>query len=614
MRQITLDFETYYDPKYSLKKMSTSLYVFDERFKIQGFSIREAGVSTYYSMRTPAQEKKARRAIADIDWSQVLLVGHHLQFDALILTRHFDVKTVGQYICTLSMARPTLTGVIKSHSLNSLADYLGVGHKLDGLEDTKGIVELTEAQDEQLGLYCNEDVRLCEEVFTILEPTISPFERQIIDWHIRAYAEAEFHVDKDRAQQEVDKIEQEKEDLFALVECYLPESLSSKTVAQVLRSSPMFAETLEHNHITVPKKTSPTTGKETYAFAKTDEGFKLLDKGNDVSQLLYESRLKAKSDTALNKAKLLLEFAKNEPMPIYMNYSRAITMRSSGGDKIQAQNFPRGGEARKCLIAPPGHKVISIDSSGIELRMALWFSQQDDKLEIVRNGGDLYVDMASEIYGIPPEQVDKHQRMVGKVLILAAQYGAGINTVHNIMSQGLMGPPIDITLQETAELVTTFRTTFDMVAEMWKVSENFLRVMCLDSRYKSVEYKGIRFEEERAYKQTGMYIHLPNLHVDDEGSFKYIGAQGVETYVYGSKFYNYMVQSQARDVVYHQINEVAKRYKPLMAVHDETTIIVPDSEVEEAEQFLLSTFKTPPSWCSDLPLNAETDIGQYYSK
>ena len=69
MQLVTLDFETYYDPKFSLTKMTTMEYVRDERFKVWGVGIKIDDEDTeWYG------EDEAENAIRDIDWEDTALL------------------------------------------------------------------------------------------------------------------------------------------------------------------------------------------------------------------------------------------------------------------------------------------------------------------------------------------------------------------------------------------------------------------------------------------------------------------------------------------------------------------------------------------------------------
>ena len=46
---ITLDFETYYDKEYGLKKFTTEEYIRDERFEVIGVAVKDRGVTKWFT-------------------------------------------------------------------------------------------------------------------------------------------------------------------------------------------------------------------------------------------------------------------------------------------------------------------------------------------------------------------------------------------------------------------------------------------------------------------------------------------------------------------------------------------------------------------------------------
>lgn len=73
---VTLDFETYYDQKLNLKRMTTMDYVRNDRFKVWGVGIKIENEPTEWF-----GEHEAERAIRDIDWDTVTLTCHNTHFD-----------------------------------------------------------------------------------------------------------------------------------------------------------------------------------------------------------------------------------------------------------------------------------------------------------------------------------------------------------------------------------------------------------------------------------------------------------------------------------------------------------------------------------------------------
>ena len=74
---------------------------------------------------------------------------------------------------------------------------------------------------------------------------------------------------------------------------------------------------------------------------------------------------------------------------MYLTYAAAKTLRFGGGDKTNWQNFRRGGEIRKSILAPEGHKLVIGDLSQIEYRLLCWVTGQTDKLNALVAGRGL---------------------------------------------------------------------------------------------------------------------------------------------------------------------------------------------------------------------------------
>ena len=159
-----------------------------------------------------------------------------------------------------------------------------------------------------------------------------------------------------------------------------------------LASNPQFAEVLRSFGVEPPMKTSLTTGKETYALAKNDEGFiELSEHGNPVVQQLCSVRLGTKSTIEESRVERFIGIgARNKGLlPIPLKYYGAHTGRWSGLDSVNLQTLPSRDKAKKALknsiMAPPGHYIINCDSSQIEARVLAWWAGQDDVVEQFRN-------------------------------------------------------------------------------------------------------------------------------------------------------------------------------------------------------------------------------------
>lgn len=607
---VTIDFETYYDKDYTLRKMSTTLYICDPRFKIHGASIIQNGQNTYfYTLDT------LKLHLETIDWSKTALLAHNTAFDGLILFRYFNIVPAF-YLDTLSMTRPLLQNRLKSLGLDSIAKYYKIGGKLPGLEDTKGKVKLTTKEAVRLGLYCKNDTDMTIKIFDQMLPYFTEQELQVIHLTIKMYAHPRLEIDRKIIDEEIKRILKEKSEMFEKAKKVFPPEYAKLDVKKVLRSSEMLATTLRHNGIEPPKKISPTTNKETYAFARSDLNFQALqDNPNPAGNLLYNSRIVAKSDTALNKALLLKQFDEYKCCPALLNYSKTQTGRWSGGDKIQLQNLPRNGNARLSILAPKGHYLLVSDLSQIELRMAAWFSGQEDVIKVFESGRDVYKDMATKIYNIPYEDVTKDQRMVAKVTVLGLGYGCGLNKFSDMLSAGLMGPKLDLHINEVARIHSVYRESNTMIVQAWRNAGEWLYSLVKGLGAGDQHYKGLTFTEEKVIMPgNNLPLSYANMSVDEDSNFKFQGTNEVPRRIYSSLFFENIIQALSRNVIAEQMVEAAKHYDVMFCVHDELILAVPEDEIEEAEQKILQIMRTSPAWCSDLKLDAEAGYAREYSK
>ncbi len=601
---VGLDFETFYSTHFTLNKIDTPLYVADPQFKIHG-----VGIENDYHITLGV-----RQALMNIDWDNTALLCYNTAFDAYILKYHFGIVPA-YYLDALSMVRPIFQNVLKNIGLDSVSKHLGfAGKTSDILKRTKGKRTLSADEDIEMGDYCKQDVSETYKVFNYLLPFFPDDEMDLIDMTIRMFADPKFEADAPRISQEITRIEREREELFAQAKMVLPPT--DEDVIKVLRSPDKFAQALTYNGIKSPTKVSPTTGKETHAFAKTDLEFKALGESDDpITRLLYKARLKSKSDNALNKAQKLLQYSElHTGIPAYLNYAKGVTLRWSGKE-LQMQNMTRGGEMRKSLIAPDGHMIAVCDSSQVEARTLAWFADQEDVLEVFASGKDIYKVMASDIYSKPIEKVTKGERFLGKCAILGLGYGMSAPTFQRTLKQGALGPPIDIELEECERIVNVYRSKNYRIRASWYVANNWLEIIAGKSGMSCPDYKGLHFEKGKVWLPNGMYLNYHDLEYNiEERSYTYQSTNGKRKYIYAQLFVENITQALARIIVAQQALEIQKTMPVVLLVHDEVITVVPEGFAEYATNWMEQTMKISPKWCKDLPLGAEAGYSLEYSK
>ena len=76
---------------------------------------------------------------------------------------------------------------------------------------------------------------------------------------------------------------------------------------------------------------------------------------------------------------------------------------------------------RTAFIPKKGYRFIVSDFSAIEARVLAWLAKEEWRLELFRNGGDIYCMSASKMFGVPVEKngINKELRQKGKIAELA---------------------------------------------------------------------------------------------------------------------------------------------------------------------------------------------------
>jgi DNA polymerase III epsilon subunit-like protein len=272
MDLITADFETYYSKDYSLSKMTTEEYIRDPQFEVVGVSVKVNNGAPEWASGTMGQIKKY---LQGFNWSGSMMLAHNTRFDGAIMSWHFGIQPKA-LADTMHMAR-ALHGVEASASLKAVAERYGVGVK--GTEVVRAMgkrrLDFTDEELSTYGDYCINDVNLTFKLFTKMVKKFPKKELKLIDATLRMFTDPILVLDAGRLHAHLAAVKERKEML--LTEAGIGDKKD-------LMSNPKFAHMLETFGVTPPMKISPATGKEAFAFAKTDEAFKaLLEHDDDQS-------------------------------------------------------------------------------------------------------------------------------------------------------------------------------------------------------------------------------------------------------------------------------------------------------------------------------------------
>jgi DNA polymerase len=606
MNLITIDFETYYSKEYGLKKFTTEEYIRDEQFETIGVAVKENdGETIWFS----GKHAEIATFLDRYDWANSFVLGHNMRFDAAILSWQYDIHPRGLFD-TMGMAQ-ILHGLTESVSLSNLATLYNIGVKGTEVLDALGKhrVDFTPQDLHQYGQYCKNDVDLTYELFNKLKDRIAPMEMRLIDLTIKMFSEPKLELNKGLLVRHLMDVRDKKEKLLA----------SADVDKEDLMSNPKFAELLRQQGVEPPMKISHTTGKETFAFAKTDEEFKaLLEHDNPIVQVLATARLGNKSTLEETRTENFINIGNRGLLPVPLKYAGAtVSHRWSGVDGINLQNLPRSSPLRNAICAPKGMKLVAADLSNIELRLAYWFAKSYSKIDQINKGIDLYKQSAAEITNTPYDEVDKDLRFIFKVVNLSGIYGVGAAKMHSILKQG----GVDKSLDEVKRIVYAYRDANPELIRAWADAGTMLEAVRDNKNYSMGNGNIISSIEHGMMKPNGMALGLPNLRKirgeDGKDAWVYdklMGRSLIPEYIHPSKTFQRCIQSLARDIIGEQLVAVAKKYNVVMTIHDELVMLCPEDDVDNCIAYVTKCMTTAPTWCPDLPLGCEVGVGDNYGE
>lgn len=622
MKVYTLDFETYYDREYSLSKMTTEEYVRGDLFEVIGVSVQEGDNEPVWFSGT---RKETQSFLLGFDLPNNLALAHNAVFDAAILSWHFGICPRG-WLDTLSMAR-ALHGTEVGGSLATLATHYGIGIKGDEVLNALGKrrIDFTPSELTRYGEYCKNDTALTYKLFQHLSADFPKSELRLIDLTIRMFSEPTLYLDEPLLRAHLSTLHSNKQTLmFELVRRGYAES--------DLMSNAKFAELLKTEGVIPPRKISPTTGKETYAFSKTDEEFKaLLDHDSLVVQTLVAARLGVKSTLEETRTERFISIAQRGPMPVPLRYYAAHTGRWGGDDKLNLQNLPRKSQIKDAILPPAGYILVDCDSSQIEARTLAWLAEQDDLVEVFEKNNeeilagvkkenfkyDPYKLMASQIYSKPTKGITDQERFVGKQTVLGSGYGMGAK---KFMAQ-LKSFATVLDEEECKRIITVYREAYTKITGFWRISHGILDAI-IEDKYTEFGRGGIlKVEGRRGIRlPNGLYLKYPNLRRREDpetGKVEYVydtkkGKATVPNRIYGGKVVENVCQALARIVIGEQMLMIAKKYRVVLTVHDAIACLVPEDEAQRGVEFVEICMRIRPSWAPDLPLNCESGYGKTF--
>lgn len=133
------------------------------------------------------------------------------------------------------------------------------------------------------------------------------------------------------------------------------------------------------------------------------------------------------------------------------------------------QNIPvrsrEGRKVRGAFVAAAGYKLVAIDYSQIELRIAAMLAEDQTLIEIFRTGQDVHTGVAMRVFGVAVDEVTDNMRRQAKVINFGILYGMGVNALRANLGE-------DTSRAEAQEFLNNYFNTFTRLAEYLEEVKN----------------------------------------------------------------------------------------------------------------------------------------------
>jgi DNA polymerase-1 len=204
-------------------------------------------------------------------------------------------------------------------------------------------------------------------------------------------------------------------------------------------------------------KITPERQKRTATGARTtreEELLKLSDEHPIINDILAYRELSKLLGTYVEKMPELVQ--KDGRLHATFLQAGSATGRMAS-ENPGVQNIPikteYGRRIRDGFIAEKGNLLVSIDYSQIELRVAAGLSGDKNLVKVFKDGGDVHSAVASQVFNVPPELVDREMRRRAKVINFGILYGMGVNALRQNLGAG-------VTREEAAKFLNDYFANF----------------------------------------------------------------------------------------------------------------------------------------------------------
>lgn len=311
----------------------------------------------------------------------------------------------------------------------------------------------------------------------------------------------------------------------------------------------------------------------------------LSEQGHTIAQRVLDWRQLAKLKSTYTDA------LQEKISPVTGRVHTAFALAATNTGRLSStdpnlQNIPvrteEGKKIRRAFVASPGHKLLSVDYSQIELRLVAEMANIQALKDAFRDGLDIHAATAAQVFGIPLDQMTPDIRRKAKAINFGIIYG--------ISGFGL-GRQLGIAPGEANSFIKTYLERFHELKVWMESIKSFAR--------------------QHGYVVTlfGRRCYMPGIQDKNAARRAFAERQAI----------NAPIQGTAADIMKRAMNRMpaalaaaGSSARMLLQVHDELLFEVPEAEAEDAARIVRGVMEGAAHL--GVPLVAEAGIGDNWEE
>ena len=267
---------------------------------------------------------------------------------------------------------------------------------------------------------------------------------------------------------------------------------------------------------------------------------------------------------------------------VHTSFAQAVasTGRLSSNDP-NLQNIPirteEGRKIRTAFMADKGNVLLSADYSQIELRLLAHVANIDVLKNSFKDGADIHAMTASDVFGIPVDELDSPTRNRAKAINFGIIYG---------ISPFGLARQLGIAQGDAKSYIDAYFERYPGVKEYMEKAKEFAR--------------------ENGYVETiyGRRVHVPGIKDKNPARRNFMERAAINAPLQGSAA---DIIKRAMIMMPDALNSTKLKAQMLLQVHDELIFEVPESELEVTEKVVKKTMESAANL--SVPLICDTGSG-----